>query len=492
MQLRTLDLNLPGSSLQANGQLGAYPMTSATSLAIDLHSHNLAEFDTVLRDLGVQRGSRAGVGALPARLGGQADFHGTWTGSLLRPRIAGDVKATQLAIELPEPAIPNQNQPGQPRFVTFDLAEASGSYSDTRIAIAHATLERAAARITLSGTLDAATSASPGKRSVEPAYNRDSMLHASIQANHIAVDDLQPFFTATLPATGSLDAQIEAHGALSAPSGAGFVELMGGSLYGEPVTEARARGTFENRTFKLASIDVSVAGGNIAGAGSFDFAARRFQASAHGSGIQLARIEWLRSNTTGVAGQLGLTLTGSGTVDDPRLDGQVTVSGLTVGGEALGGLDVTAHTTGDALHYDGRTLLAGAELHLHGQTELHGDYATENDVEFSRFNVGALLKMAHVKGLSGESALAGTMTVSGPLKRPEQLRGEANLQTLAVTLAGVHLEGQGGAHATLADGRIHLDPHARNRRGHRPARGRVPLHQRRAQIRSGRGAAPST
>ncbi len=296
------------------------------------------------------------------------------------------------------------------------------------------------------------------RQTVEPAYNRDSVLHANVQAVNITVDDLQPFFAGKLPATGLLDAQIETHGPLGTTGGAGFIELKNGSLYGEPISEARARGTFENRTLKLASIDVSAAGGSITGAGTFDLSARRFDASAHGSGIQLARIEWLRRNDTGVAGQLGLTLTSSGSIDNPRLDGHVTVSGLTVGGEALGSLDVTAHTTGDALHYDGRTLLAGAELNLHGETQLHGDYATDNQVEFSRFDVGALLKMAHVPGLSGESALAGTMTVSGPLKRPDQLRGEANLNTLVVTLDGVHLQGQGGAHATLADGRIRLDP----------------------------------
>ncbi len=133
VQVRTLEMELPGSSLLASGQLGAYPMTSATSLAVDFHSHNLAEFDTVLRDLGLQRGSKVGTAALPAKLGGQADFHGTWTGSLLHPRIAGDVKATQLAIEMPQ-----QEQTGQPRLVTFDSAVATGSYSETRIAIAHA------------------------------------------------------------------------------------------------------------------------------------------------------------------------------------------------------------------------------------------------------------------------------------------------------------------------------------------------------------------
>jgi translocation and assembly module TamB len=66
--------------------------------------------------------------------------------------------------------------------------------------------------------------------------------------------------------------------------------------------------------------------------------------------------------------------------------------------------------------------------------------------------------MAHVQGLTGQSALAGTVIVEGPLARPEQLRGEARLDSLAVTVAGVHLASQGGVHATLANARVNLDP----------------------------------
>ncbi len=457
VQVRRLELDLPGSRLQASGKLGAYPMTGATSLALDFHSHHLSEFDTVLRDLGMQRRGRTGAAALPAKLAGQTDFHGTWTGSLRWPQIAGDVKATDLAIEMPE-----ADAPGQTQFVNFDSAEANGSYSDTRIVIAHAALVHGAARLTLSGTLDAAagTHADSGKKTAGAAgdFGRDSLLHLRVQAASVKVGDLQPFFPAKLPATGTLDAQFEAHGPLGGPGAEGFVELKDGSLYGEPVIEARARGTFENRTLKVASVNLSAAAGSLVGAGSYDFAAKQYEVSARGSGIDLARLAWLQRGGTAIAGRLTLAITGSGTVDSPRIDGQATVSGLTIGGEALGGLDATAHTDGNTLHYEAKTLLAGAAVHLDGQTDLHGGYETSNELEFSQFDVGALLKLAHVRDISGESALAGTMTLSGPLKFPGQLRGEARLKTLAVTLAGVHLDSAGGVHATLANGRIHLDP----------------------------------
>jgi len=62
--------------------------------------------------------------------------------------------------------------------------------------------------------------------------------------------------------------------------------------------------------------------------------------------------------------------------------------------------------------------LEQAGLTLHGQTTLNGDYPTHAQLEFSRFNLGTLLRMAHVAEFNGESALAGTVSVDGPLARP--------------------------------------------------------------------------
>ena len=127
-------------------------------------------------------------------------------------------------------------------------------------------------------------------------------------------------------------------------------------------------------------------------------------------------------------------------------------------GEPFGGVEVFAHAENHKLTYDVKTRLEATELSAYGQTDLRGDNETEATLNFSRFNIGAILKLAHINGLTGESALAGKVTVHGPLRRPEQLRGEALLKDVTVTIAGVHLRSEGDVHATLADGRIHLDP----------------------------------
>jgi translocation and assembly module TamB len=460
VDLRKLELHTPASEMDAHGELGAYPLTSASAFSVEFHSRNLNEFDTVLRDLGLNRFGKTGASALPIILGGQLDFlQGEWRGSLLAPLIAGSLKATQLSIEMvPIQPTPDDKKPQaqaeQPRFVRWDTVDITGSYAPERIAIENGVLRRGKAEISVNGTLDA----EPGRGLAPEAFDSNSSLQMHLRASNVGLEDLLSLTSQNLPLTGVLNAQLRLDGLVHTLGGSGWVELDNGSVFGEPVTRLRAQGTVADQLVKVTSVFVSNAAGNMAASGSFDLDSHRLQLDAHGSGIDVDKIVSLRHQGLKATGQLGFSVTGSGTLNDPHLEGHATLSALVLSGEPLGDLEFVAHTANRSVTYSATTRLEGAELNLHGQTALTGDYATQAKLEFSRFDIGALLKTAHVESISGESALAGTVTVEGPLARPEQLRGEASLQQLVVTLAGVRLESQGGAHATLANSRINLDP----------------------------------
>jgi translocation and assembly module TamB len=461
LQVRKLELHLPQSDLEAHGVLGAYPTSSLSSLTVDFHSRNLSEFDAVLRSLGYKRNGKTGAAALPVSLAGQADFHGLWTGSLVRPHIAGTVEATQVAFEFPA------GGSGTPQSVRFDSVSATGLYSPSQIAIQHAQLERGKTHIALSGTVDASQGASPGAASSrEPVIDSNAVLHAQFEAANLELADVQPFLTAAsgpnLPLTGTFDARISADGPLRALTASGSVQMEQGTLYGESISALRIQAALAGQVLKLTSATFNVAGGNLSGSGSYDFEGERsqpghFQIDARAQNIDITRLDFVRSRNFDATGKLTFSISGSGTLQDPHLEGHATLAALTFGRQPFGALEVTAHSTGPLLEYTATTQLEQAGLTLHGQTSLRDDYATHAQLEFSRFNLGTLLRMAHMAEFNGESALAGTVSVDGPLAHPDQLRGEAQLRELAFTISGVQLQG-GGLHATLAGGRIHLDP----------------------------------
>jgi translocation and assembly module TamB len=284
---------------------------------VDFHSGNLAEFDTVLRSLGLTRGGKSGAAALPVALGGQADFHGTWAGSVASPRLAGSLTATGLSVELPA-----ASQEKSPQIVKWDSVEADGSYDAEHIAIVHGRLLRGAARIDVNGTLAAAPAprfSRAGKRvpisrgDELPAFDKGSMVHAQVRASQVNMSDLLPLAGVDLPVTGSLDAQISVDGAMNALTGSGWAQLNDGAAYGEPFKRVRAQGSVSNQEIQLASFAAAGRAGSITGSGGYVFASGRFQGAARGAAIDLAKVERL--------GAMGETIGGIGGRGAARADG---------------------------------------------------------------------------------------------------------------------------------------------------------------------------
>ncbi|MGB6687989.1 MAG: translocation/assembly module TamB domain-containing protein [Terracidiphilus sp.] len=455
VDLRKLEFHTPGGELDAHGELGAYPATSPSDLTVNFRSRDLLDYDTFLRDLGLQSNGKSGVAALPASLEGEVDYRGTWTGSLVDPHLAGSAQATNIAIEtLPGSA----DRAGEPQWVHWDTVQATGSYSAERISIDHGFLRRGETGIVLSGTLAAAPNAGQDRHETTPEFDQDSQLNLRLRADNLTPDQLQPLTGQELPLTGAIAAQLQVSGPIHALAGTGSAELDEGAAFGQPIERVRAQATLANQVLKLSSLTANEAGGAISATGSVHLDSKQFQLDARATGIDVSKIDWLRRHRLESLGKLGVVVTGLGSLDDPRIDAHATFDGLSLNGEPLGPLEITARTANHAMTYTATTRIETAGLALHGQTALTGDYATQAKLEFSEFNIDALLKMAAVEGLTGESALAGTISIDGPLARLDGLRGDARLNDLSATIAGVHLKSEGGLHAALADGRITLDP----------------------------------
>jgi translocation and assembly module TamB len=452
VDLRNLQVNMPSSQITAYGQLGAFPMTSPTGLAIEVHSGNLDDFDTLFRDFKITRDGKSGISALPVALDGQADFKGTWTGSLMDPHLAGDLQATNLSVEMPA-----RNNAAQPQLLHWDSLDATGSYSAARITIEHGQLRRGDAKIIVDGTLTAATPPSAKSPGI-PAFDANSLLRANLQATAVNPDDLAAVFGEKLPVTGLLSAQVSVDGPIQTLNGSGWAQLDNGTLYGEPLKQVHAQGKTVGQALQISSVTMSSAAGMVTGSGTYDLHTQQFQVDAHATGIDIAKIERLRNGGAELAGSLGLTLSGSGTFDDPHLNGRVSLADFTVSGERFGEFDIVAHTANRNLIYDITSRLETTELTAHGQTALRGDNETQATLNFSKFNIRALLEAAHIKELTGESDLEGTVNLEGPLAHPEKMHGEARIQQLAVTIAGVQLHSEGGLHATVSNSQITLDP----------------------------------
>jgi len=454
VELRQLDLHLPASHFAASGRFTAYPLTDPASLTVDFHSGKLSEFDTVFRDLGLARDGKTGVAALPVNLEGQADFRGNWTGSLASPRLNGQLQATQVSFELP----PSSAAGSSPHVFRWDSIEAEGSYDAEHIAIVHGQLHRGQAQILVDGTLTAAPSdmSRPGIQASELSAN--SILHMTARAHDLDAADVMPLAGIDAPITGALDARITADGPLNALGGAGWLQLNKGTLYQEPVTTVRLEGALKGHLVTIASATATSPAGTARVQGSYDLDTRRFDMQANSTALDLARLQHVGASMPGVAGRLGFALAAKGTSEDPSIEGHGAIDGLSVRGQSFGRFAFTARTADHALVYMANTGYDSAELSISGQTDLRTPYSTQARLDFSRFDIAAIFRIASIQSISAQSALSGTAQVAGPLAHPDQMRGDFRVQQVAATVAGVHLQSEGGLHAALDNGRLTLDP----------------------------------
>ena len=277
VDLRNLQVNMPSSQVTAHGQLGAFPMTSPTGLSIEVHSANLDDFDMLFRDFGITRNGKTGISALPVDLDGQADFKGTWAGSLDDPHLTGELQATDLSVE-----IPMRDDPSQTHLLHWDSLDATGSYSAARIAIEHGELRHGDAKISVDGTLTAAVPPSPKAPGV-PAFDADSLLNAHLLATAVNPDELAPLLGQRLPITGLLSAQISVDGPIRTLNGDGWIQLDNGSMYGEPLTRVRAQGKIAAQALQVSSITMISAAGTVSGSGAYDLHTEQFHLNAQGN-----------------------------------------------------------------------------------------------------------------------------------------------------------------------------------------------------------------
>jgi translocation and assembly module TamB len=458
VKVRTLDARLPHSSLEGTGSLGVYPITRSSEMDLEFDTTDLSEFDGVLRTFGLQQGTRIGAAALPVLLKGEAKFNGQLNSSWLTPRVEGHLTAGNIALQIPASAT---DPKAPPQFVSWDSVDLDGLYTPESIVVRKSVLRRGSASLMLSGRLDA-TDPDYNLRDSAAEFDGNSMLSLKATASQAALADLLPLAGITTPITGKLNAQIDLRGQIKNLTGSGSIELDNVAAYGETIDRLHAIGTVSGQQIKVTSLTAQQSpganGGSLTATGNYDLAHNSFQLDAHGSAIDLGSIQQLKRAGIGVTGKLGFTVAGDGLIRDPHLQARATFSKMTVAGEPVADLLVSASSHDHAVDYDLSSHQPAGQFSAHGVTSFDAGYTTRASLQFARFDVGALLKLLKVTGINGQSDLEGTATISGPLAQPKKLGGEASLKQFALVVEGVHLQSKGSVHAALRDGIARLDP----------------------------------
>ena len=439
----------PQSTLEASGVLGVNKGNPLTSLRVDLSVRDLGEYDQLLQTVGFEANGKKGSAAIPVVLHGSLGFNGTAKGAISNLDVKGHLQATDLAVKL-----------GTQADVHIDSVVADAEYAPrTGLAVASSTIKRGSAVLNVAGAAQPRKQVSR-RGVVTYVWDDGSTVNAKVQlADAQLVDVLEIAGQKDkIPVTGTLSLHGDAAGTLKNLNGGAQITLLNGVAYGERFESLTADATVKGKDIEASRFDVKLHGMEIAGNGGYDMTTDRIHAHVVGNNLVLSKFDTVQAAKLPVDGTVSLNADANGTLTEPGLKANVRVADLVMDGQPLGQLGADLHSEGKLLMYTVNSTLTGATLQGTGQTSLVGNYDTEAKLTLTGLDIEKPMAIFAPNSPKVKSAINGVVTVSGPLKTPQQLSGMAELSPVDVTTQGFELKADGPLRVSLKNGLATLEP----------------------------------
>jgi translocation and assembly module TamB len=252
-----------------------------------------------------------------------------------------------------------------------------------------------------------------------------------------------------IPARGVLSANAHVSGTIKDPQADAALNLTRAVISDEPIDRAQLRVAYRADSVNVPQFEI------VAGSAHINLTARynhpagdlqrgSAQFSINSSPIDLTRIRNVQKVRPGMGGTVEISANGDAAVrpGTPRillssLNARVAGSRIASQGKNLGNLTFTANTTsGNRLNFALDSNLADAAIHGSGDAQLTGDYPVNAQVTFNNVlytHLQALLGTTTTASPGFEGATEGRISVSGPVLKTDQMRGELQLTKLSLT-----------------------------------------------------------
>ena len=293
------------------------------------------------------------------------------------------------------------------------------------------------------------------------AQDYPTMASASIQ--NLRVKSALALRGRTFPADGTIGLSGRFSGTLKDPSGEMRVSLAKATIYSEPIDSLEASLRYSSGLAEVESFRLAAPAGTLNLNASFShplnqFGDGRIQVHAESGDLQLAQIRNLQEQKPGLAGTVRLMADFVGDLNTgPRgrdvslskLNADIKSKGITYNGHALGDASLDADTKGNSVIFKADSNFAGAAIHGEGDLRLDADYPVTAKLTLANARYSNLRTLVgnDLMRPDFEALLEASASVSGPVKRPSEIKGIFDVTRLELS-TGPH--GQAPSTASIA------------------------------------------
>ena len=353
---------------------------------------------------------------------GSATADGTVTGSLDAPHFTGQVTVSNGVIQ------------------GFGFDRFDGEIDATR-------MEIGATRLTVSRNGVSATG------SVHLAARQGSFEDAGITGlfdlRNASVAELAREAGSTVQMTGTGSASGRITGSIRQPDLQAALDIQQPAAFGERIDRVRADARYRLGELDIANGIATDGTSELRFSGNYrhpenDVKSGEVTFEVTGQNVAASRIEHIATLSPPVDGLLGGRLSGTGRIAKGSFDltaatADLTGKSITVDGEPIGDLTLTAQTKGTEMTVRAGGNIRESMVEANGQWRLEGDAPGEATVKFSRMSIDSvqdLVMLGHTEDRPApppaEGFVQGGATVTLALQKPEAFRARVTLDTVQI------------------------------------------------------------
>jgi translocation and assembly module TamB len=435
-------LQMPQTNFEASGVLGVNEGDRLTALRVDMSVRDLSEYDQLLTTLDLEANGKRGAAAIPVKLHGAMLFNGTADGPIADLDVKGHLQATNAEFALGT------------TDVLMDSVVTDAEYSpNSGVVVASSTIKRGSAVLNLAGKVTPRKVVS--RRGVASyVWDNGLAVDAKAQLANASVVDLLQIVgqQSKVPVTGTIALNAHAVGTVADMNGGGHVSLVNGVAYGESFESAVADLTVQGRDVEANGVVLKLHGMQIAGNGGYDMGSERVHGHVEGNNLLLSKFATVQKAKVDADGVVSVVADANGTLTEPGLKANLKLANVTYQGQGVGEAVAAVHSEGKTMYFTANSTLVGAKLDAAGQMQLSGDYPMQAKLTVAGFDIGKPMGMFGGGTVTAQSSINGVTTVSGPLKTPKELVGEAEFSQVNVKLQGIELKAAEPLRVGLRDG----------------------------------------
>ncbi|HZU26831.1 MAG TPA: translocation/assembly module TamB domain-containing protein [Bryobacteraceae bacterium] len=411
---RRNELQLADSHLSIRQTQVALSGTLGQTLTAQLSSGNLDDLRPLFSVVGVSLPPR-----LPVRLsaGAVANVQATIAGPLDNPTISGHAEAGPFLFE----RYPADHIAGDFRLTRTDLH------------LTNTAVNRGRTSLTAAGDL--------GLENWRAGD--DSSVSARLTLKNGDLQQIGNELGTKLGVAGAVSGTAAVTGAWADPAIDARVDAVGVSAWGERFDRVTGSVRSQGDTVEVADAAAQSGSGSVQGGGRYlhapgDWTSGDVRFNVASRSLRLARLQAVQHWRAGSDGEVEVNAAGEFHVARGRLaaidslDSHLAIRNASIGDQPFGSASVDARTASGALIVRGAANLRGAQVTGAGQWRLDDDYPGNGRVTFTPISFATLRDVAALSGpapaeLPFVGTTAGSISVSGPLRKPEDLRAEVRL-----------------------------------------------------------------